>query len=87
MREGYFWESSFGKDTRWRLATKANRLDYIKRQVFPHAPSPTMTSFLRMDSAIVKGVVFGCCWMEMGWDGIERSSTISRQFSLNEQWF
>ena len=38
-------------------AKKDGGLEYIKRQVFPHAPSPTMTNFLRMDSAIVKGVV------------------------------
>ena len=57
-------------------AKKDGGLEYIKRQVFPHAPSPTMTSFLRMDSAIVK--CDDVYWMKMGCDGVEKSSTISR---------
>ena len=46
---------------------------YIRRQVLPHAPSPTMTSFLRMDSVIG---MFEC--IEMRRDGQEQRS-ISRQ--------
>jgi hypothetical protein len=58
-RAWYLWEGALGKDTVGEVSFDAvmGAVDgggYIKRHVLPHAPSPTMTSFLRIDSVMAK---------------------------------
>ena len=51
---------------------------YMRRQVFPHAPSPTMTSFLRMDS-----VIMGVCGSR--WDGVDLDKGLHRVNSRSKK--
>jgi hypothetical protein len=63
----YFGECALGEDSAasiklaWKEnAGDANRISYINRQVFPQAPSPTMTSLRRISAMMMANLSRRC---------------------------